>query len=99
ACSIVFDDARFSEEPWILTAAATAPAVSHRFVFDEAAFMGALDLASWHLDQPIGHPNSLALWWLARHAREHATVLLSGEGPDELFGGYARACDAHTADT
>ena len=59
--------------------------------------MGALDAATWHLDQPISHPNSLALWWLARRSREHATVLLSGEGADELFGGYARACDAHTA--
>ena len=98
AFSIVFDDPQFSEEPWILTAAAAARAVSHRFVFDEAAFIGALDAASWHMDQPIGHPNSLALWLLARRARERATVLLSGEGADELFGGYARARDARTAD-
>ena len=98
AFSIVFDDPLFSEEPWILTAAAAARAASHRFVFDEAAFIGALDAASWHMDQPIGHPNSLALWLLARRARERATVLLSGEGADELFGGYARARDAQTAD-
>src|SRR4029453_6321015 len=96
AFSIVFDQPQFSEEQWILTAAATARAVSHRFVFDEAAFMGALAAASWHMDQPISHPNSLALWLLARRSREHATVLLSGEGADELFGGYARVHDAHT---
>ena len=95
AFSIVFDEPRFSEEPWIMTAAATANVDSHRFVFDEAAFIGALDAASWHMDQPIGHPNSLALWLLARRSREHATVLLSGEGADELFGGYARFADAH----
>ena len=99
AFSIVFPDPQFSEEPWILAAAAAAPAVSHRFVFDEAAFIGALDAASWHMDQPISHPNSLALWLLARRARDRATVLLSGEGADELFGGYARARDAQTADT
>jgi asparagine synthase (glutamine-hydrolysing) len=97
AFSIVFDEPRFSEEPWILAAAATARAASHRFVFDEAAFMGALDAATWHLDQPISHPNSLALWLLARRSREQATVLLSGEGADELFGGYARVHDPHTA--
>jgi asparagine synthase (glutamine-hydrolysing) len=97
AFSIVFDEPQFSEERWILAAAATARAASHRFVFDEAAFMGALDAATWHLDQPISHPNSLALWLLARRSREHATVLLSGEGADELFGGYARVYDAHTA--
>ena len=97
AFSIVFDEPQFSEERWIVAAAATADAVSHRFVFDEAAFMGALDAASWHMDQPISHPNSLALWLLARRSREHATVLLSGEGADELFGGYARFYDAQTA--
>ena len=97
AFSIVFDEPQFSEERWILAAAATARVDSHRFVFDEAAFIGALDAASWHMDQPIGHPNSLALWLLARRSREHATVLLSGEGADELFGGYARVSDAHAA--
>ena len=97
AFSIVVDEPQFSEERWILAAAATAGATSHRFVFDEAAFIGALDAASWHMDQPIGHPNSLALWLLARRARERATVLLSGEGADELFGGYARFAGAQAA--
>src|SRR6476469_4040591 len=96
AFSIVFDEPRFSEERWILEAAAAARATSHRFVFDETAFMGALDAATWHMDQPIGHPNSLALWLLALRSRERATVLLSGEGADELFGGYARVSDAQT---
>ena len=99
AFSIVFKEPRFSEEPWILTAAATANVDSCRFVFDEAAFIGALDAASWHMDQPIGHPNSLALWLLARRSREQATVLLSGEGADELFGGYARFVDDHDVET
>lgn len=95
--SIVVDDLRFSEERWIREAADTAGAISHRVVFDERAFMGALDPATWHMDQPISHPNSLALWMLARASRPHATVLLSGEGADELFGGYTRFADAHSA--
>jgi asparagine synthase (glutamine-hydrolysing) len=95
AFSIVFKEPRFSEDAWIDTAAAFARAKSHRFVFDEGAFMDAVDAASWHMDQPVGHPNSLALWTLARHSREHATVLLSGEGADELFAGYARFADAY----
>jgi asparagine synthase (glutamine-hydrolysing) len=96
AFSIVFHERQFSEERWILAAAAAARVSSHRFVFDEDAFIGALDAASWHMDQPISHPNSLALWLLARRSREHATVLLSGEGADELFAGYARFFDAQT---
>jgi asparagine synthase (glutamine-hydrolysing) len=99
AFSIVVDHPQFSEEQWIRSAAATAGTPSHRFVFDETCFMGALDAASWHMDQPISHPNSLALWLLAQRSREHATVLLSGEGADELFGGYARFLEAATAST
>ena len=98
AFSIVVNLPRFSEEPWIQAAAETAGVTSHRFTFDESDFTGALDTASWHMDQPIGHPNSLALWLLARRSREHVTVLLSGEGADELFGGYARFAAALTAD-
>ena len=90
AYSIVFDVPAFSEERWIAIAATAAGAGSHRFVFDESAFMDALDAASWHMDQPIGHPNSLALWTLAEQSRRHVAVLLSGEGADEVFGGYAR---------
>ena len=90
AFSILVDHPQFSEEPWIREAADKAGAVSHRFVFDEAAFIGALDAAAWHMDQPISHPNSLALWLLARSSRPRATVLLSGEGADELFAGYRR---------
>jgi asparagine synthase (glutamine-hydrolysing) len=94
AFSVVFTEPRFSEGHWIDAATASANAASHRFVFDHAAFIDALDAASWHMDQPIGHPNSLALWMLARRAREHATVVLTGEGADELFAGYARFADA-----
>ena len=97
AFSIVFDEPRFSEEQWIVTAAGAAHADSHRFVFDESAFMAALQTASWHMDQPVSHPNSLALWLLAARSREHVTVLLSGEGADELFGGYRRFADAPRA--
>lgn len=94
AFSIVVDHPLFSEDAWIRTAAETAGVASHRFVFDEAGFMGALDAASWHMDQPISHPNALALWLLAQRSRVRATVLLTGEGADELFGGYARFAGA-----
>ena len=99
AFSITFNESKFSEERWILEAAATARATSHRFVLDTDTFMNAPDDASWHMDQPISHPNSLALWLLARRSRERTTVLLSGEGADELFGGYARAAVAQVAAT
>jgi asparagine synthase (glutamine-hydrolysing) len=93
--SVVFEDPKFSEEPWIARAAATAESENHRFMFSESSFIDPLRRAAWHMDQPISHPNSLALWQLARLARDRVTVLLSGEGADEVFGGYSRFQNAH----
>jgi asparagine synthase (glutamine-hydrolysing) len=45
---------------------------------------------TWHLDEPINHPNTIGIFLLSRLARPHVTVLLSGEGADELLCGYPR---------
>jgi asparagine synthase (glutamine-hydrolysing) len=92
--SVVFEDAKFSEERWIDQAAVAAGAESHRLLFTEASFTSRLQRASWHMDQPISHPNSLGLWLLAEQARKRVIVLLSGEGADEVFGGYTRFAPA-----
>ncbi|HZS42891.1 MAG TPA: asparagine synthase (glutamine-hydrolyzing) [Candidatus Paceibacterota bacterium] len=42
----------------------------------------------WHFDEPVADPSAVALYFLAREARRHVKVVLSGEGSDELFGGY-----------
>ena len=42
----------------------------------------------WHFDEPVADPSAVALYFLAREARKHVKVVLSGEGSDELFGGY-----------
>jgi asparagine synthase (glutamine-hydrolysing) len=98
---VVFDDPKFSEDRWIGEAAAKAQTDSHRFRFSEDSFIGPLERAAWHMDQPISHPNSLGIWLLAQESRERVTVLLSGEGADEVFGGYTRFADprAQTVET
>lgn len=42
----------------------------------------------YHMDEPQANPSSVPLWFLAKLASERVTVVLSGEGADELFGGY-----------
>lgn len=88
--SVVFDDPWYSEDKWISLAAEAAQADSHRFMFTPEFFLNTLDSATWHLDQPLNHPNSLGIYLLAEKAKSEVTVLLSGEGADELMGGYMR---------
>ncbi|MRH44793.1 asparagine synthase (glutamine-hydrolyzing) [Aquibacillus halophilus] len=42
----------------------------------------------WHMDDPLADPACVPLYFVAREANKHVTVVLSGEGADELFGGY-----------
>ncbi|MEU5697166.1 asparagine synthase (glutamine-hydrolyzing) [Actinosynnema sp. NPDC020468] len=50
--------------------------------------MDSLPLITWYLDDPVADPALVPLWFIAREARKHVKVVLSGEGADELFGGY-----------
>ena len=47
-----------------------------------------LPLIVWYLDDPVADPALVPLYFVANEARKHVKVVLSGEGADELFGGY-----------
>jgi asparagine synthase (glutamine-hydrolysing) len=51
-------------------------------------FAEAIPLVVWYLDDPVADPALVPLYFVAREARKHVKVVLSGEGADELFGGY-----------
>ena len=53
---------------------------------DFAAFMPKY---VWHMEEPVCEPPAIALYYVSKLAREHVTVLLSGEGGDEAFAGYS----------
>ncbi len=50
--------------------------------------MEALPRIVWHLDDPVADPSLVPLYHVAQTAAKHVTVVLSGEGADEFFGGY-----------
>ncbi|GAA0811467.1 asparagine synthase (glutamine-hydrolyzing) [Spirilliplanes yamanashiensis] len=57
-------------------------------VVTDADVLRELPRIAWYLDDPVADPSLIPLWFLARTASRHVTVVLSGEGSDELFGGY-----------
>jgi len=66
---------------------------SHKFLLDSDYFSDNIEKATWHFESPINHPNTVAIYKLSQRAKEYVTVLLSGEGADEVFGGYNRFYD------
>jgi asparagine synthase (glutamine-hydrolysing) len=53
-------------------------------------FFGALPRLIWQEDEPIAWPSSVSLYFVSQLAARHVKVVLTGEGSDELFGGYER---------
>ncbi len=51
-------------------------------------FFGAAGLIQYYMDEPLPNPSEVPLYFLAQNAAKHVKVVLSGEGADELFGGY-----------
>lgn len=88
--SIVFDNKSFTEKPYIDRVAKQLDIISHQFPLQSDYYQQQIQKATWHFEQPINHPNTIAIYLLAQRAREYVTVLLSGEGADEVFGGYSR---------
>ena len=91
--SIIFDDPRFSEENYIDRVTETLSITSHKFLLDSSYYLDNIENVAWHLEAPINHPNTVGIYKLSQRAKEHVTVLLSGEGADEVFGGYGRFYD------
>lgn len=58
------------------------------YVISPQEYMNELPKIIWHMDDPLADPAAIPLYFVAREARKHVTVVLSGEGADELFGGY-----------
>ncbi len=58
------------------------------YVITAQEFAARLPQIIWQLDDPMADAAAVPLWFVAREARRHVKVVLSGEGADELFGGY-----------
>jgi asparagine synthase (glutamine-hydrolysing) len=88
--SVAFADRRFSELEYARAVTRAIGANAHEIVIDDTDFFTALPRLIWHEDEPIAHPSSVPLHFVSILARQHVTVVLTGEGSDELLAGYGK---------
>jgi asparagine synthase (glutamine-hydrolysing) len=65
-------------------------ATEHHELFLEPDVLDTVDFLSHHIEEPFGDSSTLPTYYVSRLAREHVTVVLSGDGGDEVFAGYDR---------
>jgi len=85
--SIGFAAAPFNELPHARVVARRFATEHHELVL-QPDVVDLLDDIVWHLDEPFGDSSAIPTYMVSRLAAEHVTVVLSGDGGDELFGGY-----------
>ncbi len=86
--TVGFERAGYSEIDRAQETAAALGVKSIPYVITPQEFIRHLPEIIWHLDDPMADAAAVPLWFVAREARKHVKVVLSGEGSDELFGGY-----------
>jgi len=63
---------------------------NHHELIIDSKDVKVLPKVIWHLDEPMADPTAIPVYLLSKFARRHVKVVLSGEGGDELYGGYER---------
>jgi asparagine synthase (glutamine-hydrolysing) len=86
--TVGFEREGYSEIEHAAATAAALGVTSIPYVISPDEFAACLPRIVWHLDDPMADAAAVPLWFAAREARRHVKVVLSGEGADELFGGY-----------
>jgi asparagine synthase (glutamine-hydrolysing) len=88
--TIGFDDPRYDERPLARLTAEKHRTEHRELVVGPESFLDALPRLSWFRDEPIAEPSEIPLLLLSEFAGEHVKVALTGDGGDELFGGYPK---------
>jgi asparagine synthase (glutamine-hydrolysing) len=85
--SIGFPDRDFSELDYARLVAKRFDTDHHELIL-EPHVVDILEELAWYLDEPFGDPSAIPTFMVSKLAADHVTVVLSGDGGDELFAGY-----------
>ena len=96
--SVNFPEKTFNEEPYSTLVAKLFQTQHHVLNADKQTMYQALMMLVEYIDEPIADPAVIPTYMISRFAREHIKVALSGEGSDELFGGYPTYMGARLAE-
>jgi asparagine synthase (glutamine-hydrolysing) len=88
--SVGYTEAEYSELDYARQVAAHIGSDHHEVQVGMTGFFNALPKLVWHEDEPITWPSSVSLYFVSKLASSQVKVVLTGEGSDELFAGYAR---------
>lgn len=88
--SVGYSEDEYSELPYARIVAKHLGSIHHEVLVSQQEFFDALPFLIWHEDEPLVWPSSVALYFVAKLARERVTVVLTGEGSDETLAGYTR---------
>ncbi|MDT8394984.1 MAG: asparagine synthase (glutamine-hydrolyzing) [bacterium] len=88
--TVSYREEEFDESPWAMQAARQLDVRHHLLEVDSRDLQAEMHHMPWIFDEPMSDPSALPLVLLSRFARKEVTVILSGDGADELFGGYDR---------
>lgn len=86
--SVGFEREGFSEVDVAKETAAKLDVENIAYTITAEEYVQKLPKIMWHMDDPLADPACVPLYFVAREAQKHVKVVLSGEGSDELFGGY-----------
>ena len=86
--SVGYAEGSYSELPAARAAARALGVPLTETTLTAAEFFAANRAIQWYLDEPMPNPAEVPLYFLCKTARQRVKVVLSGEGADELFGGY-----------
>lgn len=86
--TVGFDYEKYNEIDYAKALSEKIKIDNYSHLISEQEYWDAIERVQYHMDEPLADPSAIALYFVARTAAQYVKTSMSGEGADELFGGY-----------